>query len=302
MSRVNLCGTMGSALRVAGTKWAGTRRLIAGLVLACVVGACRRSEAPRATESGGSSAVVATVASGAGVGSGSGSGAEGGGAGPSNGPAPPAWGSAHGETFRVTQESFDLGAVELSIVDMHMGRSLGPALDQAQGVLAVNGGFFDPKGAPLGLAVSRGAKLSSYSRGMSGGVLTVDGGRGRLWETETFDAGLAHDFAVQCKPRLVVDSKVNIRSDDGKRSERTTLCLKKAGRELHVHIIENDDGGPSLLATAEYLKEQGCEDALNLDGGPSTGMARKLGARTEAVGPRGPIRHAVVVKRMAAAP
>jgi len=137
---------------------------------------------------------------------------------------------------------------------------------------------------------------------MSGGVLTVDGGRGRLWETESFDVGLAHDFAVQCKPRLVVDSKVNIRSDDGKRSERTTLCLKNGGRELSVHVIENDDGGPSLLATAEYLKEQGCEDALNLDGGPSTGMARKVGARTEAIGPRGPIRHAVVVKRTAAAP
>jgi hypothetical protein len=268
-----------------------------GLVLACALLGCRRSDAPRASASAASQSPAA-VDVGTPPPRASGST----GASASEGGAPPAWGSAHGETFRVFGESFLLSSVELSIVDMHMGRSLGPVLEQAAGVLAINGGFFDPKGAPLGLAVSRGTKLSSYSSRMSGGVLTIDAGVGRLWETETFDASVAHEFAVQCKPRLVVDSKVNIRSDDGKRSERTTLCLKKSGRELQIHVIENDDGGPSLLATAEYLKEQGCEDALNLDGGPSTGMARKVGARVESNGPRGPIRHALVVRQAGASP
>ncbi|MEM1418286.1 MAG: phosphodiester glycosidase family protein, partial [Myxococcota bacterium] len=50
-------------------------------------------------------------------------------------------------------------------------------------------------------------------------------------------------------------------------------------------------GGPTLLELARELAAAGCEQALNLDGGPSTGLV--TATRTDL--PRGPVRHVVVI-------
>jgi hypothetical protein len=43
------------------------------------------------------------------------------------------------------------------------------------------------------------------------------------------------------------------------------------------------------------LVSRGCEGALNLDGGPSTGVAWREGGKIHALAPRGPLRHAIAV-------
>ncbi len=205
----------------------------------------------------------------------------------------------HGETFEVSRVSFALEAVRVDVVDLGRSRDIGAALARAQGapLLAVNGGFFGERGEPLGLVVSSGRRLSPFSRSMSGGVLTIDGDRAALSETEAFDPTSPHAFAIQCRPRLVVGGAVNIRADDGKRAERTALCLREGGAVLDVVIARTVDGGPSLLAIAQHLASTGCEDALNLDGGPSTGIAWRDDSGIHAEDPRGAIRHAIVVRR-----
>lgn len=202
-----------------------------------------------------------------------------------------------GESFVADWFTFRLASVELRLVDVGASRELSRALETDDDELAVNAGFFDERDAPLGLSRSRGARLSVFAPKLSGGVLEVDGDRGTLFESETYDKVRTPSFAVQCRPRLVVAGHANVKSDDKKRAERTALCLREGGRTLSVVVLENGERGPSLFAVGRYLEARGCEDALSLDGGPSTGVVyRGEGGPIERP-LRGPIRQAIVVRR-----
>jgi len=193
--------------------------------------------------------------------------------------------------------SFGLDRYELSIEDAGMTTALDAVLARTGAELVVNGGFFDPEGKPVGLAVSGGVIISRLAKKLSGGVLTFDGTRAELFPAEDFVLPDGGTFAVQCRPRLVVDGQANVKSDDGKRAERTALCVRDEGQRVDVVIVRgSDDGespGPSLFALAQHLAEVGCESALNLDGGPSTGIAWRAGEEVRLVPPRGPVRHVV---------
>jgi uncharacterized protein YigE (DUF2233 family) len=135
---------------------------------------------------------------------------------------------------------------------------------------------------------------------MSGGVFSIDEDRASLVATEDADGGaFAPRFAVQCRPRLVVDSRVNIKGDDGKRAARTALCARESGTVVDV-VVARDRAdrtyGPSLFALAQHLAAAGCESALNLDGGPSTGIAWRDASGAHAERPAAGVRHALVWK------
>lgn len=191
--------------------------------------------------------------------------------------------------------------VDLRVVDLHMSRALDRVLHEDRAELVVNGGFFDARGEPVGLVVSQGEELSPLKADLSGGVLAVDRERAQLFATEAF-AGSAPWFAIQCRPRLVVQSLVNIHSDAGPRAARTAICLRDSGRTLEFVVAEQapDRPGPTLFELATELSADGCEDALNLDGGPSTGWASSTDAGVDFVEPRAPVRHALVVTRRVA--
>ncbi|MEO0322764.1 MAG: phosphodiester glycosidase family protein [Myxococcota bacterium] len=192
---------------------------------------------------------------------------------------------------------FDVSGVRLTIVE----QALEPRLPLPPGALAAfNGGFFDEGGRAEGYAVSEGRLLAPYDRSLGGGVLVVGDGRAILHDGETFaPPAPPPDFAVQARPRLVVDGAVNIRSETGRRAARTALCLRDEGRSLEVVVRPAPpQAGPTLLELARELAAAGCEDALNLDGGPSTGLVTP----TERHLPRGPIRHVLVVAPRSATP
>ena len=194
--------------------------------------------------------------------------------------------------------SFRTAAARLTVEDVHMSTRFDEVLARDSARLVVNGGFFDPKGEPLGLAVSEGRAVSPFSPTMSGGVLWIRDGVAHLSATEQYEAG-AVDFAIPCRPRLVVASQANVRSDDGRRAPRTAICLRDAGQTLEVLVADavNGDGGPTLFELAQELARAGCEEALNLDGGPSTGWASPAdGGGLSFAPPRGPVRHVVVVR------
>ena len=201
---------------------------------------------------------------------------------------------------RVRTWTVALPGYELEIEDAEMRTSLDALLERTGGEIAVNGGFFDPSAKPLGLAMSKGIVLSRLSTAMSGGVVTFDGERARLFASEGFTAPEGTRFAIQCKPRLVVDGAPNVKSDDGQRSERTALCLRDEGRTLDVVVVREASGaatGPSLYALGRFLARRGCEGALNLDGGPSTGIAWREDGQARQYSPRRGVRHAVIFKR-----
>lgn len=195
-------------------------------------------------------------------------------------------------SFRVAEARFD-------VVDLGMGRDLEGALARTGASLAINGGYFAPSTQAEGLVIAAGKTLAPFSEALGGGVLVIRGGRAVLADATAFSPPSEADFAIQAKPRLVVGGVVNLRGDDGRKAERTALCVQDEGRRLEVIIAHGKGaapGGPTLTLLAEMLVSRGCEAALNLDGGPSTGVAWQGEARVESRPPRAAIRHAVTVR------
>ena len=205
----------------------------------------------------------------------------------------------NGRTYRLHTFRVSLAEVRLEVVDVRMSRALDDVLRTRGASLVINGGFFGMRGEPQGMVVSRGQLLSPVSARLGGGIVTTKEGVAHLHATETPPALADADFAMQCRPRLVVDGSVNIRTDDGNRADRTALCLRDGGRTLEVVVARTDDplgrGGPTLFRFARALLRRGCEQALNLDGGPSTGAAWRDGNQVRFLSPRGPVRHAVAI-------
>lgn len=175
-------------------------------------------------------------------------------------------------------------------------------------LVAVNGGFFDPALGASGLLISEGLVLARERPGGGSGVLVIAQGLAQLRERgEPLPAGT--DFALQCGPRLIEPGgTVGIRSDDGQRAARTAACIREGGRELDLIVAASKlqlGRGPGLLQLAHWLAEplapgepSGCEAALNLDGGPSTGVV-VAGAPELFREPLGPVPFALVVPRVA---
>lgn len=205
-----------------------------------------------------------------------------------------------GRTYAVSTFPFALENYDVRIEDAGMSTAFDAILERTGAELVVNAGFFDTAARPLGYAVSDGAVLSKHVKSLSGGVVTIDNDVARLWDAETYEPNEGTHFAIQCRPRLVVDGTPNVRRDDGKRSERTALCLRDGGRSLDVVIVRggpNEATGPSLYALGRFLAQHGCENALNLDGGPSTGVAFREGDEVKLVPPRAGVRQVLVFKR-----
>ena len=197
----------------------------------------------------------------------------------------------------VALEVFSLRVAEthIDVVDLAMGRDLAAALAQRSASLAVNGGYFAPSTEAEGLVIVGGHTLSPFSPTLGGGVVVVRGGRAELRDAIGFSPPNDADFAIQARPRLVVAGAVNLHGDDGRKAERTALCVLDEGRRIEV-VVAHGKTGPTLTLLAEMLVSRGCEDALNLDGGPSTGAAWQGAERVEVRPPRAGIRHALTFR------
>jgi uncharacterized protein YigE (DUF2233 family) len=207
---------------------------------------------------------------------------------------------ADGARYALHRFRFDLSTTEIGVTDLEFERNLTDALEASGAVLAINGGYWDTERRPEGLTRVRGRGLAPFSDNLGGGVLVIDDGVGRLYDAEADDLEIPADvdFAQQCMPRIVVDGELNIRRNDGRRADRTALCLRDEGRTLDVYVARGGQidghGGPTLWTFGEVLVEEGCESALNLDGGSSTGAVWRGSARLERLPPRVDLRLAIL--------
>ena len=193
---------------------------------------------------------------------------------------------------------FDLASVTPSAEHTPDDHLAGLALDRRV-LFAVDAGFFTEDLHPSGTLVSRGIDLGAPDPHGGSGLLVIRSGHAEILGSS---APLVReprvDLAVQCGPRLIErDGSVGIHRDDGRRFARTGLCLRDGGRTLDVVVNWwRDDPlhGPGLLGFAQRLAapspvgdHAGCESALNLDGGPSTGIyvRNAPAASHDAIGP-----------------
>jgi Phosphodiester glycosidase len=190
-----------------------------------------------------------------------------------------------------------IAGAHFRVIDLGMGRDIERTLDESGASLVVNGGFFDPADRPEGLVISAGEILSAQSASLGGGIVAVTNGRAVLAPADAFLAPAGTEFAIQARPRLVVDGGSNIARDDGRAAERTAMCLRAQGGDLEVIVARGEAAGqgPTLAGLADALVRRGCEGALNLDGGPSTGVAWRQDGAVHVLAPRGPLRHAIAI-------
>lgn len=207
-----------------------------------------------------------------------------------------------GKAYTLSRFRFDLSTTTIDVVDLAFERTLSDALEESGAQLAINGGYWDTELAPEGLTRVAGEELAEFSRSLGGGVLVVDDGVARVLDAEAPDLDVPSDadFAQQCMPRIVVDGALNIRRDDGRHADRTALCLRDEGRTLDVYVARGEDpdghGGPTLWTFGEELVAEGCESALNLDGGGSTGAVWRGADGITRLPPRVALRLALLLK------
>ena len=164
-------------------------------------------------------------------------------------------------------------------------RALAPEAD-----LVANAGFFTPEFRPTGLLVSEGEVLHPFvdHGGAAGtGVLVWrDDGTIRLHARSSFslEDPDAIRVALQAGPRLIEPGgEPGIRADDHISANRTVVGRDRAGRFVIVvaHGAGASRSGPSLWEMMRLVGAEGLgrvrddlalEIALNLDGGPSTGL------------------------------
>jgi uncharacterized protein YigE (DUF2233 family) len=140
--------------------------------------------------------------------------------------------------------------------------------DTAGAVAAVNGGFFDDKGAPLGLRIARGKTIVPLRPRVDWGVLLVTGKRARIVHSREYVAAPDVEAAIQVGPRILIEGVVPPLKPQAAR--RTAVALTKDGTSLTLVVAPSAVDAAALGAR---LAELGFHSALLLDGGPSTQLA-----------------------------
>jgi uncharacterized protein YigE (DUF2233 family) len=137
----------------------------------------------------------------------------------------------------------------------------------------VNGGFFDGKGAPLGLRIARGKTVVPLRPRVDWGVLAFAGGRASIVHSRDFVPSSEIEAAIQVGPRIVVDGAVSRLKPQVAR--RTAVALPQGGTSLTLVVAPQAVDAAALGARLAAL---GYHAALMLDGGPSTQLAISAGA------------------------
>jgi uncharacterized protein YigE (DUF2233 family) len=143
-------------------------------------------------------------------------------------------------------------------------------------LLVVNGGYFTPEYATTGLLISDGQTWGAVYGDYAGLFAVTAGERVSVrWlqerpydPTEPLTQGLM-SFPVLVKPGGVMGFPAD--ADDGMPARRTIVAQDFAGRVL---LIAAPRGALSLHEMAVFLaaSDLDIDVALNLDGGPSTGL------------------------------
>ena len=143
----------------------------------------------------------------------------------------------------------------------------------------VNASFFDVDGSPMGLLVVDGIVRQTL-RPVDWGVFAVDAdGGARIVHTDDWTGEKGVSQAVQSGPRLVIDGEiVGLKNQT---AARTAVCVRNDGK-VDLVVVER---AVSLAGLARFLADEGCRDAMNLDGGPSTQLhLDRAGVRVEVPG------------------
>jgi len=156
-------------------------------------------------------------------------------------------------------------------------------------IAAINGGFFDIDGSPMGLLVMDGVKKQKL-RKVDWGVFYIDGDGAHIVHTTEFVDSTGIQQALQSGPRLVVDGEpVKLKPQS---SRRSALGIDHQGRLL----LLTTSSSVEARRLANVMRDLGCVQALNLDGGPSAQLAMSSPSMNLNISGGAPVPIAIVVE------
>ncbi len=193
------------------------------------------------------------------------------------------WKSPANDTDTVTIARFDLHQVHISVGYQPDQPLYTNNWARQSGALAViNGGYFDQKNHSTALLISDGQAFGTSYEGF-GGMLAVDTQGNvslRSLRLQPYNAENEQlQQATQSSPMLVVDGARTQFDANAASQRRSVVAIDKQGRLL---LIVSPSNAFSLDEMADLLiaSDLSIQNALNLDGGASTGLYVKGGQQS----------------------
>jgi uncharacterized protein YigE (DUF2233 family) len=152
--------------------------------------------------------------------------------------------------------------------------SLAGTMQRENCIAGVNGGYFDPQGAPVGLLIADGqVVLPKQKARLLSGVVSVMNGRLQIQRAAEYSPKAKPSAARQCGPFLVDAGKAVPGLNDTRAARRTFVASNGAdqaaiGYSSHVTLAQL----ASILATPAVAADLKIQRALNMDGGSSSGF------------------------------
>ena len=180
-------------------------------------------------------------------------------------------------------ETGDFSALDLALFPTSSKRTL-RLIDNPNGTMdladaapdhgvsaGVNGGYFDPDFAPIGLRVADGQVIRPLVRArLMTGVLFSTAGAFDIVRVADYPKKKGVQFAVQCGP-LLVDGGHAVKGLDETRLARRTFALVGSDRAALGFCPEASLAGLARILTSASLSgDLKIQRALNLDGGSSS--------------------------------
>jgi uncharacterized protein YigE (DUF2233 family) len=168
---------------------------------------------------------------------------------------------------------FSAKTIALRVVDNpDADQELAAVMRRTRGFAGVNGGYFDPQNAPVGLLISEGKLIAPFRKArLLSGVLVAGKGRIELLRAGEYSSRKSATAALQCGPFLVDGGAAVAGLNDTKSARRTFVFTAGSDRAAlgfcsPVTLAQLGD----ILATTRLAPDLKVQRALNLDGGSSS--------------------------------
>jgi uncharacterized protein YigE (DUF2233 family) len=196
-----------------------------------------------------------------------------------------------------TDITVDLKWVRLEVEPAPRGALLNKLATEEM-LAVINGGYFEADFKPSGWLKDAGGELSPKADTSKGGVFAV--GKTGFYVGPFAGLTFNPELAIQSHPLIVEAEGVSgIHRDDGRRAARTVVCVGE-GQLRFILIAAPRGDGPTLFESATLLREPaprgfGCSRALNLDGGPSSGVVFGPAVPAKSRLPVAPVAYAIAI-------
>lgn len=190
--------------------------------------------------------------------------------------------SSAGVSDTVSIVRFDLHYVKLSVAyQPDQPLSMQEWMQKEHATALINGGYFDGQDNATALVISNGQTFGDSYDGF-GGMFDVDAqgqAQVRSLTEQPYRPSEGLTQATQCTPMLLLNGKRTQFDADKKASPRSVVAIDKQGRLLFIvspGIEFTLDDMANLLAKSDL----NLVNALNLDGGSSTGLYVNAGSQS----------------------